>query len=176
MPKTIKILYGTSPSSYTISNPICNECVLNTPLYGSKHNSWSPNKCKKCSSKEGYFYEVGSSSHQVCFSNDFRLGWQRINGWYMGCVFLKSKDFQSLERHTLSEIFKQAESQLGDYVTGENVTELISNIESKMNQLIIFLKAKFNELFKIYGLESSNIYWEWSYKCPDLNKFKLLRT
>ena len=174
MTKTIKILYGSS--SYTFCGPICDYCVLNTPLCGSKHNDWeSENVCEICSKKKGYFYEVGTSSHQVCFSNDFCSGWEDMNGWYMGCVFLKSPNFECFERHTLSEIFKQAKNELGDYVNGENVTELISNIESRINQLVTFLENKFNEIFHKYGLESSNISWEWSNNSPDFNKFNLLK-
>ena len=58
-------------------------------------------------------------------------------------------------------------------VTGENVSELISNIESKIILLVKFLENKFNEIFLKYDMNVSKIDWEWYNR--DIPKFDLLK-
>ena len=175
MTKTITVLYGTPLSSYTYYGPICANCVQNTPLFDSTPNNFKGGNCKICFAKDVEWYEVGSTSHQICFSNNFRLGYSEIGDWYMGCVFLRSEDFSSFSRETLSNIFKEAEEEFGKDITGENTKELISNIEIIMTKLVDFVEIKINEIYSKFDSKTSSIKWEWSNNSPDITKFNLLR-
>lgn len=170
--KSIKILYGKGCSSYTYAGPYCNNCVVNKLFHTKSTDRESNKKCIICSDK-GTFYEVCSTTHQICFSNDFKGNWMKIGNWYMGCVFLRSDKFSMLTRETMGELFNQGELTFGKNIEGYTSQELISKIEFRIENLIKFLKDKISNIIG-QNMDLIDICWEWGENAPELKKFNLL--
>ena len=128
----LTIFYNEKVSTYTSRGPFCKVC-------GSLNEQVTCcSSCKKSLANAKYV-EMASSSHQICFSNEFAPGWKKIRAWYMGCVFIRG--LEPLTRVELSLILHKAIKERGEKVYGVNAEGILININKRMRKLCEFIMA-----------------------------------
>ena len=104
----VSLLYGEEMSSYTYFGPICENCKTENNFFDKSKAHSSNEKCLFCNKKSANnYFKTGSQSHQICINNNFSNKWEKIKGWYMGCIFLKCEKFGKIDINILKLIFKQ---------------------------------------------------------------------
>ena len=153
----IKIYYGEGVGTYSYI-ALCDDCAENKNLdiIEDKCRDFSAEcqQCNKTSENNIGIYEFCTSSHQICFSNDFQPIHKKIDGWYMGCIFLRGEKLQNVSREEMKNILEKTKKYFGDRIEAPTGLGLIEKIENRMNDIIEYMYNVYEELYPLK--------WEWS--------------
>ena len=165
----VSLLYGEEMSSYTYFGPICENCKTENNFIDESKAHSSNDKCLFCNKKSANnYFKTGSQSHQICINNNFSNKWEKVKGWYMGCIFLKCEKFANIDINILKIIFKQAKKEIGNIVREKTIGDLVKNIKLKIDRIILFIKDYVKKIIKNDSVEL-DIYPEYNLDYTKLN-------
>ena len=115
----LTIFYGEGVGSY----------IAHCPIDKPDHD------CEKADGE--CIVEWAPQHHQINLSNEFSPGWRDVDGWYMGCIWIKG--VQGLTREQFQNILKKVPITLGEHIYGTTVQNSIFSLSRKMDRLITYI-------------------------------------